>query len=132
MPALNLGLDIRIPAEYIADEHQRLRAYKRIADVSDDEQAARIAEELSDRYGPVPEEVSTLLRFSALKSLAQRTGVESIDRRAGVANIKFHQQSKVDPVKLMTFVRTLDGVQFTPAAYSKSHCARLSQMRLAS
>ena len=29
---LNLGLDIRIPSEYIADEHQRLRAYKRIAD----------------------------------------------------------------------------------------------------
>jgi transcription-repair coupling factor (superfamily II helicase) len=63
--------------------------------------------------------VSTLLRFSALKSLAQRTGVESIDRRAGVANIKFHQQSKVDPVKLMTFVRTLDGVQFTPAGVLK-------------
>ena len=30
---LNLNLDIRIPAEYIADEHQRLRAYKKIADV---------------------------------------------------------------------------------------------------
>ena len=33
--SLNLGLDIRIPPEYIADEHQRLRAYKRIADVKD-------------------------------------------------------------------------------------------------
>jgi transcription-repair coupling factor (superfamily II helicase) len=117
--SLNLGLELRIPVDYISDDAQRLRSYKRIADVSDEEHAARIAEELSDRYGPVPEEVSTLLRFSALKSLAQRTGVESIDRRAGVANIKFHQQSKVDPVKLMTFVRTLDGVQFTPAGVLK-------------
>ncbi len=117
--SLNLGLELRIPVDYISDDAQRLRSYKRIADVSDEEHAAHIAEELSDRYGPVPEEVSTLLRFSALKSLAQRTGVESIDRRAGVANIKFHQQSKVDPVKLMTFVRTLDGVQFTPAGVLK-------------
>src|SRR3954452_5390978 len=36
---VNLGLDLRIPADYIGDEHQRLRAYKRIADVRDDEQA---------------------------------------------------------------------------------------------
>src|ERR1700739_259171 len=31
---LNLGLDIRIPPEYIADEHQRLRAYKKIAEAN--------------------------------------------------------------------------------------------------
>lgn len=117
---LNLGLELRIPVDYISDDAQRLRSYKRIADVKDDEQTARIAEELSDRYGPVPEEVSTLLRFSALKSLAQRTGVESIDRRAGVANIKFHQQSKVDPLRLMAFVRTLEGAQFTPAGVLKA------------
>ena len=36
---LNLGLDIRIPADYIADEDQRLRAYKRIADLQTEEQA---------------------------------------------------------------------------------------------
>src|SRR6202020_2141 len=29
--SLNLGLDIRIPADYIADENQRLRAYRQIA-----------------------------------------------------------------------------------------------------
>lgn len=116
---LNLGLDLRIPVDYISDDAQRLRSYKRIADVKDEEQTARIAEELSDRYGPVPEEVATLLRFSALKSLAQQTGVESIDRRAGVANIKFHQQSKVDPLRLMAFVRTLEGAQFTPAGVLK-------------
>jgi transcription-repair coupling factor (superfamily II helicase) len=116
---LNLGLELRIPVDYISDDAQRLRSYKRIADVKDEQQTAHIAEELNDRYGPVPEEVTTLLRFSALKSLAQRTGVESIDRRAGIANIKFHQQSKIDPLRLMAFVRTLEGAQFTPAGVLK-------------
>jgi transcription-repair coupling factor (superfamily II helicase) len=86
---LNLGLDIRIPADYITDEAQRLRSYKRIADVKDEQQAARIIDELADRYGPIPEEVRSLVSFSLLKSLAERTGVESIDRRAGVAGAQF-------------------------------------------
>ena len=34
--ALNLSLDIRIPPEYIADENQRLRAYRQIANATDD------------------------------------------------------------------------------------------------
>ncbi len=42
--SLNLGLDIRIPPEYIADEQQRLRAYKRIADSRDAEQAEKARE----------------------------------------------------------------------------------------
>ncbi len=116
---LNLGLDIRIPNTYIADEAQRLRSYKRIADVKDEEQAKRIAGELADRYGPVPEEVDTLVHFSLLKSFAERLGVESIDRRQGVANIKFHQQSKIDPLRLMALVRNTAGAQFTPAGVLK-------------
>jgi transcription-repair coupling factor (superfamily II helicase) len=116
---LNLGLDIRIPPDYISDDAQRLRAYKRIADAKDEEQAKRIGDELADRYGPVPLEVLNLLRFSQLKAVAQRAGVESIDRRQGFANIKFHQQSKIDPLKLMEMVRNAEGAQFTPAGVLK-------------
>src|SRR6202012_44974 len=49
---LNLGLDIRIPSEYIADEHQRLRTYKKIADASTREATAETLAELEVRYGP--------------------------------------------------------------------------------
>jgi transcription-repair coupling factor (superfamily II helicase) len=116
---LNLGLDIRIPTEYIPDEAQRLRYYKRIADAKDDDQASRITDELTDRYGPVPDEVRNLVRFSLVKALAERSGVESIERRQGFANIKFHQQSKIDPLKLMELVRKTGGAQFTPAGVLK-------------
>jgi transcription-repair coupling factor (superfamily II helicase) len=116
---LNLGLDIRIPPAYISDDAQRLRAYKRIADAKDEEQAKKIVDELNDRYGPVPEEVTNLVRFSLLKTQAQRAGVESIDRRQGFANVKFHQQSKIDPFKLMALVRSTPGAQFTPAGVLK-------------
>lgn len=112
---LNLGLDIRIPAEYISDEHQRLRAYKRIADVATPEEAEKVLAELSDRYGPAPDAVRNLLEFSLLKSAAQRLGIEAVDRRGGALNLKFHEASKIDPARLMNLVRETKGAQFTPA-----------------
>lgn len=112
---INLGLDIRIPVEYIADEHQRLRAYKKIADSGSPDQVAKVIDDLADRYGPPPPAVANLLRFSVLKSTAQRLGIEAIDRRQGAVNIKFHQESKIDPVRLMNLVSHTAGAQFTPA-----------------
>jgi transcription-repair coupling factor (superfamily II helicase) len=113
--ALNLGLDIRIPPEYIADENQRLRAYKRIADARDPAQAETLRSELADRYGPPPEAVETLLRFALLKTQAERAGVEAVDRRGGALQIKFHPGSKIDPARLMELVSSQEGAQFTPA-----------------
>jgi transcription-repair coupling factor (superfamily II helicase) len=116
---INLGLDIRIPPTYITEEAQRLRSYKRIADLKDDEKAVRLLDELADRYGPLPDEVRNLVSFALLKSVSERAGVESVDRRQGFANLKFHQQSRVNPLKLMEVVRNTEGAQFTPAGVLK-------------
>src|SRR6185369_9244049 len=113
--SINLGLDIRIPADYISDDHQRLRAYKRIADTHSEEQARKVLDELADRYGPVPEAVRLLVDFALLKSSAQKLGVEAIDKRQGFLNVKFHPGSKVDPNRLMELVQGAQGAQFTPA-----------------
>jgi transcription-repair coupling factor (superfamily II helicase) len=112
---LNLGLDIRIPSEYISDEHQRLRTYKRIADASTAEAASEALAELEDRYGPAPAAVRSLLKFSALKGSAQKLGIEAIDRRAGALNVKFHKEAHIDPKRLMSLVTRTEGAQFTPA-----------------
>ncbi len=112
---LNLSLDIRIPTDYIADENQRLRAYRRIAATHDADERELIAKELEDRYGPVPEAVQNLLEYAALKSAAEELGIERIDRRHGALQIKFHEQTRVDPVKLMNLVSRTRGAQFTPA-----------------
>jgi transcription-repair coupling factor (superfamily II helicase) len=112
---MNLGLDVRIPTEYVSEEHQRLRAYKRIAEATDKDKAESILAELTDRYGPPPEAVASLVEFSVLKSQAEGLGIESIERRQGFLNLKFHPESRVQPARLMEFVRRTSGSQFTPA-----------------
>ena len=57
----------------------------------------------------------SLLAYSALKTEAEKLGVEAVDRRAGVANIKFHREARVNPDKLMRMVGRIKGAQFTPA-----------------
>jgi transcription-repair coupling factor (superfamily II helicase) len=112
---MNLGLDLRIPATYIADEHQRLRTYKKVAELSDAEQARLMLEGLSDRYGSVPDGVKLLIQFALIKTMAERAGISSIDRKAGQIQLKFHEQAQVDPARLFELVQTHQGAQFTPA-----------------
>jgi transcription-repair coupling factor (superfamily II helicase) len=117
--AVNLGLDLRIPAAWIGDENQRLRAYRRIAQAADAEAREKVEQELADRYGPVPDDVQGLLRYSAIKTAAEKIGIQAVERRGNVVNVKFHEKTKVDPEKLMALVGGTPGAQFTPAGLLK-------------
>src|SRR3989449_6924787 len=77
---LNLGLDIKIPDDYIGDENQRLRVYKRISSLSTPEARADLEAELTDRYGPIPPSVSNLLDYALLKSAAEKLLIQSIEQ----------------------------------------------------
>jgi transcription-repair coupling factor (superfamily II helicase) len=111
---LNLGLNIRIPAEYIPEENQRLRMYKRVAGVERDAQLHDVRAELIDRYGEPPRAVRNLLEYAELKLVAVRVGVNAIERKREQVNIKFRQTATVDPERLARFVASQRGTQFTP------------------
>jgi transcription-repair coupling factor (superfamily II helicase) len=111
---LNLGIDLRIPAYYIAEENQRLRMYKRAAGVENEAQLEDVRKELEDRFGPVPAPVRHLLSAAALKLLCVRVGVLTIDRKRDVVTLKFTEQAAVDPEHLARFVGSSRGAQFSP------------------
>jgi transcription-repair coupling factor (superfamily II helicase) len=111
---LNLGLNIRIPVEYIPEENQRLRMYKRIAGVETESQLNDVGAELQDRYGEPPAAVRNLLEYAALKLLALRVGATAVERKRDLVNIKFRQNAVIDPGKLAHFVSSQRGAQFSP------------------
>jgi transcription-repair coupling factor (superfamily II helicase) len=116
---LNLGINIRIPAEYIKEENQRLRMYKRVAGVESETQLTDVREELADRYGEPPATVRNLLEYARLKLAAQRLGVAAIDRRRDQVTIRFTLEATVDPEKLARFVAGQPGAQFSPSGVLK-------------
>ena len=111
---LNLGLNIRIPAEYIPEENQRLRMYKRVAGVERESQLHDVRAELIDRYGEPPIAVRNLLDYADLKLLAVRVGVNAIERKRDQVSIKFRQTATVDPERLARFVASQRSTQFSP------------------
>jgi len=67
-----------------------------------------------------------LLRYSGIKTAAEKIGIEAIDRRSSVLNVKFHEATKVDGTKLMTLVSATPGAQFTPAGVLRLPVAETS------
>src|SRR4051812_11810521 len=84
---LNLALNLRIPSEYVTEENQRLRMYKRIAGAETDQQLGDVRDELTDRYGEPPATVRNLLEYAELKLLAKRLGVISIERKRDLVSV---------------------------------------------
>ena len=111
---LNLGLNIRIPPEYIREENQRLRMYKRIAGVEGEPQLNDVAAELQDRYGTPPAPVKNLIEYARLRLMAERVGVAGIDRQRDQASVRFTEKAQIDPEKLAKFVGRTKGAKFTP------------------
>jgi transcription-repair coupling factor (superfamily II helicase) len=111
---LNLGLNIRIPADYVPEENQRLQMYKRVARVETESQLSDVAAELQDRYGPPPPAVRNLLDYASLKLLCMKVGVNAIERKRDFVTLKFQQNAAVDPEQLARFVSAQRGAQFTP------------------
>ncbi|MGD7001792.1 transcription-repair coupling factor [Corynebacterium halotolerans] len=89
---IDLPVDAHIPDSYINSERLRLEVYRKLASSVDSKDLQLIIEEMEDRYGPVPEEVSRLLAVSRLRHQARRAGVSDI----GVQGTRI----KVHPVDL--------------------------------
>ena len=113
--ALNLGVDVSIPADYISDMGQRLRAYKRIASARDDAQLRQIHAEMEDRYGRLPEPVEKLFEYARLRRLAEEVGALSIDRTPDGLAIKLSERARVAPESLIELVRKRPGTSFSPS-----------------
>jgi transcription-repair coupling factor (superfamily II helicase) len=133
---VNLGISVRIDADYIPEENQRLRMYKRIAGAEDAATLNDVRAELQDRYGAPPESVENLLSAGEIRLHAQQLGIAQIDRKrtqielnktktfVEMLHLKFAERdgdgassaTTIDPGTLMKLVsrNTKRGAQFTP------------------
>jgi transcription-repair coupling factor (superfamily II helicase) len=112
---LNLGMDIRIPPEYVPSESLRLRTYKRIAEIHNETERGALRRELADRFGPPPPAIDNLLDYAVLKSLCERLQISSVDRRGNEAAIKFHPTTSISPEGLVRLVRKQKGTKLDPS-----------------
>jgi transcription-repair coupling factor (superfamily II helicase) len=95
-PEINLRVDIHVPEDYLPQVNLRLNLYKRLAAVEDLKEIERIRDEIADRFGPVPGSIENLLRYGALKYLAAKLRLRSVDRAERRIVFKFRPETPVD------------------------------------
>ena len=113
---VNLRVDLKIDESYVPDMNQRLMLYRKVAAARREEEIEQVLEEAADRYGPLPASVLNLADYGRIRVMADRLGIDSIDRDAHSVVLKFRPQAKVDPVRLVSLVRERSDLTLVPPA----------------
>ena len=75
---IELPVDAHLPHDYIPSERLRLEMYKRLAEVRSDGDVDLLNEEMLDRYGEPPQEVSSLLLVARFRARARQAGIGEV------------------------------------------------------
>ena len=78
-PEINIPLSAYFSESYIPDIDQRMMLYRRLARMAGLQEIGDMRSELTDRFGPLPDEATHLLFKIMLKVLARRAGVSRVD-----------------------------------------------------
>jgi transcription-repair coupling factor (superfamily II helicase) len=84
---VELSLDAYLPPEYVMDEIERVDLYRRASGTSSLAEVDDLAEELTDRFGALPEPAINLLGISRTKVLARNVGATSVNYRSGALSV---------------------------------------------
>ena len=94
--AVDCDMDAFIPDSYIGNEFQKLDTYKKIAGLSSEEEFLDMEDELLDRFGDIPKEVTGLIRLAKLKLLAHKAYMTEVVIKKDSIRIMMYPQADIN------------------------------------
>ena len=98
-----------IPDTYIQNPQTKMEIYKKIAAVQVREELDGVVLEIMDRFGPVPDEVSSLLALAEIRILCKKLNVASIKERQGTVSVEFAKVSDISVDKVLRLISEAAG-----------------------
>ncbi|MCJ7772628.1 MAG: transcription-repair coupling factor, partial [Desulfobacterales bacterium] len=111
-PEINISISSYIPENFISDIDQRLSAYRRLAKIRDLKEITDFKNEMEDRFGPIPTEMSNLLLKIMLKVLSVQAGVKRLDLNENALLLYFSNDHLKNPAGIIDMIVS-DAQQFT-------------------
>ncbi len=108
-PEIDLMLPALIPDDYIADVHNRLVLYKRIAGADSRQELDDLQVEMIDRFGLLPGPAKNLFRVTGLKLQAAPLGVLKIELGSTEGRLLFTEQPDIDAARLIGLIQSQPG-----------------------
>jgi transcription-repair coupling factor (superfamily II helicase) len=106
-----------IPDTYIDSPQEKMEVYKKISAIQSREELERVFAELTDRFGPLPEEVQSLLSLAEIRIICKDLSVVTLKERGGVVRIEFNRVAKIKIDRLLRLIKESAGkVKLDPKA----------------
>ncbi|MCA9998013.1 MAG: hypothetical protein KDE56_19770, partial [Anaerolineales bacterium] len=103
-PVIDLPLATYVPPDYVPDAALRLRLYRRMAMLDSLHEIDEMAEELADRFGPIPDPIHNLLYQLRIKALALKANVSAITTEAGQIRIRVLELEGLDRYHMQRYL----------------------------
>ena len=103
-PTINIGKPVLIPEGYVEDLATRMSLYRKIGDLNSNDEIKNFIDELNERFGPPPTEVTNLIYTISLKIICIKMNVNFIDIGPKALLIGFRQQSEKNIPKILNWV----------------------------
>ena len=112
--SLNMGVDIKLPGNYLPESGDRLVLYKRLAQARTDADVDRLQAETEDRFGHLPPAARNLFEMGRLRLVAAAAGVRSVDLVEDKLRIRFHDRPPIEPGRILEILDRESG-SLTPS-----------------
>jgi transcription-repair coupling factor (superfamily II helicase) len=108
---LETDLEVRIPDDYVNNVAERLSLYQEMDNLKNEEELNAFAEQLIDRFGPLPREVKELILSFRLRWVAEKMGLERLVIKSGKMVGYFIANPQSPFYETETFTQVLQHIQ---------------------
>ncbi len=118
---IDTDLEILIPDDYVENITERLSLYTQLDDVAGEEELLRFADELRDRFGPIPPQVEELFTTLRCRWVARELGFEKLILKNAQVRLYFINNPESPYFESETFNHIMQYIQ------TRTNHARLKQ-----
>ncbi|MBW2137435.1 MAG: transcription-repair coupling factor [Deltaproteobacteria bacterium] len=104
-PEINVEVSACLPESYISDTDLRLNLYRRMSALREERELRSMVEEMADRFGQLPGEVSNLIKVMEARLLLKRAGMSRLDIKDGALIFHFSPNTKVGAERIVKIAR---------------------------
>ena len=111
---IELGVDAELPESYVRQQAERLRLYRELDSLRDEQSLCAFEARLADRFGALPDAARELMNVVRLRWEAIRLGMERVKVKNGLMIVQFVGDDSSPYYKSDTFMNMLRKVAGDP------------------
>ncbi|MBN1697473.1 MAG: transcription-repair coupling factor [Spirochaetales bacterium] len=119
-----------IPDSYISEPVEKMEVYKKVASITNESELEIIYGEITDRFGPLPDEVTSIFSIAEIRVICKKLSISSLRERDGVITVEFSRLAKVSADRVLRLIRESGGSVFLDSRRPQCICFKIKNIGL--